>query len=176
MLLLCAKVCVLPVDRLWPVFGVALGFRFFLFFVFCLLFGLLVLQFQSFVIRFDDEYVRYADKLKGKSIHLFWKVFLLDGENTQEYTITEMNSIPQGYKLDNLSSPFEKKIWSEFWSYALQYEKAEQAGIRNAQIEAPGTMFNPGNIYTIHIEHDGGLRIDSAKVPSILKGERIPHD
>jgi hypothetical protein len=34
-------------------------------------------------------------------------------------------------------------------------------GIKNAQIEAPGTKFVPGLIYTIKIEHDGGLRIDA---------------
>jgi hypothetical protein len=47
-------------------------------------------------------------------------------------------------------------------------------GIKNAQIEAPGTVFIPGMLYTIKIEHDGGMRIDAAKLPEVLRGEKIP--
>ena len=44
-----------------------------------------IIQFQSLVIRFDDIFIRHRDKLKGKSAYIFWKVFMLDGKNTQEY-------------------------------------------------------------------------------------------
>ena len=42
-----------------------------------------VIQFQSLVIRFDDARVARGDKLRGRSAYLFWKVFMLEGENTQ---------------------------------------------------------------------------------------------
>ncbi|MFA6282363.1 MAG: hypothetical protein WCY05_07695, partial [Candidatus Omnitrophota bacterium] len=45
------------------------------------------IQFQSLVVRFDDAYVKSGDRLRGKSIYLFWKVFLLDGENTRVYDL-----------------------------------------------------------------------------------------
>jgi len=61
----------------------------------------------------------------------------------------------------------------EFWEYALDSEKSITKGIKNAQIEAPGTKFVPGILYTLKIEHDGGIRIDTAEIPSILKGEKI---
>jgi hypothetical protein len=35
-------------------------------------------------------------------------------------------------------------------------------------------MFVPGTLYTIKIEHDGGMRIDTQSLPVILRGERIP--
>lgn len=132
-----------------------------------------IIQFQSLVIRFDDIKIRQGDKLKGKSAFIFWKVFMLDGKNTQEYEITKMNSIPDGYKVKDLNDPFEAKLWREFWSNALDPVKAEKEGIKNAQIEAPGTMFVPGKLYTIKIEHDGGLRIDVSDLSPILKGEMI---
>ena len=65
------------------------------------------------------------------------------------------------------------KLWEEFWNYALDPKARERSGIKNAQIEAPGSMFLPGTIYTIKIEHDGGLRIDTRPVPEILKGEKV---
>ncbi len=132
-----------------------------------------IIQFQSLVIRFDDRYTRAGDALRGKSIFLFWKVFMLDGKNTQEYEITKVNEIPQGYKIEGLKDKFEKKLWLEFWKYALNPKKDSQQGIKNAQIEAPGTMFIPGIIYTIKIEHDGGLRIDPTVIPQILQGETV---
>lgn len=133
-----------------------------------------IIQFQSLVIRFDDIYIRYGDKLRGKSAYLFWKVFMLDGKDTQEYEITKMYCVPEGYRLNNYKSSFEEKLWKKFWTYALDPKTAKKIGIKNAQIEAPGTMFIPGMLYTIKIEHDGGMRIDAIPLPFILKGERIP--
>lgn len=133
-----------------------------------------IIQFQSLVIRFDDVYVRNGDKLRGKSAYLFLKAFMLDGKNTQEFMITLVNEIPAGYKIEGKNDPFEAQLWKKFWAYALEPKKDQFAGVKNAQIEAPGTLFVPGNLYTIKIEHDGGMRIDVAKLSPILKGEMIP--
>ena len=133
-----------------------------------------IIQFQSLVIRFDDMYVRQADRLKGKSVYLFWKVFMLDGKNTQEYDIAKINKVPRGYKLEAGDNVVETEFWARFWEYALDPRTARSAGIKNAQIEAPGTMFVPGILYTIKIEHDGGLRIDASPLAGILRGEKIP--
>lgn len=132
-----------------------------------------VIQFQSLVVRFDDMHVRGGDALRGKSAYLFWKVFMLQGEKTEEYTITPINSIPDGYKIANATTPVEEKIWQRFWEYALNPEKAKRVGIKNAQIEAPGMVFVPGTLYTLKIEHDGGIRIDAEPLPRILRGEKI---
>lgn len=132
-----------------------------------------IIQFQSLVIRFDDIYIRNGDKLRGKSAYLFLKAFMLDGKNTQEFEITPVNEIPAGYKMEDKVDPFESQLWKEFWAYALDSQKANGSGIKNAQIEAPGTLFVPGNLYTIRIEHDGGMRIDVSQLSPILKGEKI---
>jgi len=132
-----------------------------------------IIQFQSLVARFEDKFVAEGDALRGKSVYLFWKVFCLDGANTKEYVITPVNQVPQGYKIAGARSTFEENIWEEFWDYALNSKKAIKKGIKNAQIEAPGTKFIPGILYTLKIEHDGGIRIDASEIPSILKGERV---
>lgn len=133
-----------------------------------------IIQFQSLVIRFEDIRVRSGDKLRGKSAYLFRKVFMLDGPNTQEYDITKPEEIPGGYRVSGKKEPFEKKLWKNFWKYALDPKSSKDVGVKNAQIEAPGTIFIPGVLYTIKIEHDGGLRIDAQPLPAILQGERIP--
>jgi len=132
-----------------------------------------IIQFQSLVIRFDDIHIRSADLLKGKSAYLFWKVFMLDGEHTREYEISPIGAVPAGYEVFGKADPFETALWKKFWEYALNERSARMVGIKNAQIEAPGTMFVPGRLYTIRIEHDGGLRIDSSPIPPILRGEQV---
>jgi len=132
-----------------------------------------VIQFQSMVIRFDDFYVKKGHPLKGKSAHLFMKAFMLIDKGAETFDITKINEIPSGYEVADVKNNFERKIWQRFWEYALDSEKAGKVGIKNAQIEAPGTKFIPGMIYTIKIEHDGGLRIDTKPVTPILKNEKI---
>ncbi|MDD4956313.1 MAG: hypothetical protein PHH49_05935 [Candidatus Omnitrophica bacterium] len=133
-----------------------------------------IIQFQSLVARFQDPFVRGGDRLRGKSIYLFWKIFMLDGKNTEEYELTALSGVPDGYKLpDDSAGRMEKEIWENFWKCALDPKKAARTGVKNAQIEAPGTLFVPGVVYTIKIENDGGMRIDASPIPAVLKGERI---
>jgi hypothetical protein len=145
-----------------------------------------LIQFQTLVVRFDDRYVEQGHRLKGKSIALFLKAFVLDGANTQEFTITPVydvragrkgrdipeNAVPDGYRVGDPPNYFEREIWSSFWKYALDPERRKQAGIKNAQVEAPGQVFVPGTIYTLLLEHDGGVRIDTRPIPLILKDEK----
>ena len=130
------------------------------------------IQFQSLVVRFDDKFVMAGDQLRGKSVYLFWKAFMLDGKNTTEFAITAAQKVPQGYKIEG-GRGFEEEFWRNFWHYAFDKNAADHAGIKNVQIEAPGAMFIPGYLYTIKIEHSGGLRIDTAPLPAILRGEKV---
>jgi hypothetical protein len=134
-----------------------------------------IIQFQSLVVRFNDEYVKWGDPWRGKSVYLFWKVFMLKGPQTEEFEITPMNEVPEGYKVSSANNIFEQNIWANFWLYALDPGKSKMYGIKSAQIEAPGTKFVPGILYTLKIEHDGGIRIDTSPIPQILKGEAISH-
>ncbi len=132
-----------------------------------------LLQIQSLVVRFDDKFIRNGDALRGKSAALFWKIFYLDGKNTEEFELNKFNEIPEGYRIDGPVSPFERQFWHSFWKLALDPAYAKKMGVKNAQVEAPGTRFVPGMVYTLKIENDGGLRIDAAPIPEVLKGEMI---
>ncbi|MBU9889844.1 MAG: hypothetical protein KTQ49_08265 [Candidatus Omnitrophica bacterium] len=132
-----------------------------------------IIQFQSLVVRFQDKFVEAGDRLRGKSIALFMKAFVLDGPDTQEFEITSASQVPDGYRIEKSVDPYEKTFWEAFWRYALDPAEREAAGVKNAQIEAPGSLFLPGTIYSLVIEHDGGIRIDAKPVPEIMKGEQI---
>ena len=132
-----------------------------------------LIQFQTLVVRFDDKYIEQGNRMKGKSIYLFLKAFVLDGKNTEEMVITPINEIPDGYRVNHPPNYFEKEVWQKFWKYALDPHERSRMGIKNAQIEAPGSVFVPGTIYTLVIEHHGGIRIDTRPIPEILKDEKV---
>jgi len=122
------------------------------------------IQFQALVIRFDDFLVKKGHPLKGKSAYLFMKAFMLTDGGAEVFPITKIDEVPQGYKVAKAKNSFEERLWKRFWEYALSPQKASGVGVKNAQIEAPGTRFIPGMIYTLKIEHDGGLRIDAKPI------------
>lgn len=129
-----------------------------------------VIQFQSLVIRFDDFFVKKGHALKGKSAYLFMKAFTLTDKGAEVFDINKENEIPSGYKVGRAGSRFEESLWRKFWLYALDPKEAKKIGVKNVQIEAPGTKFIPGLLYTIKIEHDGGMRIDAQTLPKIIEG------
>src|SRR3989338_2910603 len=131
-----------------------------------------LIQFQTLVVRFDDKYIEQGHRMKGKSIYLFLKAFVLDGKNTQEFHITSAQKVPDGYRVGNPPTAFEKEIWRRFWKVALEPGERKRFGVKNAQIEAQGSVFVPGTIYTLVIEHDGGIRIDTRPIPEILRDEK----
>ena len=94
-------------------------------------------------------------------------------KGAETFDITKINEIPSGYEVEGAKNNFERRLWRRFWEYALNPVRAGRLGVKNAQIEAPGTRFIPGLIYTVKIEHDGGLRIDSAPLSPILKNEKV---
>ncbi len=132
-----------------------------------------IIQFQSLVIRFDDFLVKSGHPLKGKSAYVFMKVFALNGDRAEVFELNKIAEVPSGYRIEGMDRTLERRLWRKFWDYALDARQAKSVGIRNAQVEAPGTKFVPGVIYTIVIEHDGGMRIDTQELPRILKGERL---
>ena len=132
-----------------------------------------IIQFQAMVIRFDDFYVKKGHPLKGRSAYIFLKAFALTDKGAESFEINRINEVPSGYRVEGTKSSFQRRLWRKFWEYALNAKSAKIAGIRNAQIEAPGTKFIPGMLYTIKIEHLGGLRIDSQQLSPILKGEKL---
>lgn len=131
-----------------------------------------IIQFQSLVIRFDDTYVKAGHPLKGKSAYIFLKAFVLDDGKAESFDINRKYEIPSGYEIEGVSKDFQRRLWRRFWDYALDPDAASRMGVKNAQLEAPGTRFVPGKLYSIKIEHDGGMRIDVQNLPLILKGER----
>jgi len=133
-----------------------------------------VIHFEALVVRLDDRLVMEGE---GRSVHLFRRAFALSPkDNTYEACdINRPDEVPGGYALrsaDREVSEGEARFWRTFWELALDEERRQQAGVKNAQIEAPATRFVPEMVYRLVLEADGGLSIQASPVPAILKSER----
>jgi len=65
--------------------------------------------------------------------------------------ITPRDAVPDGYRISDAPNRFEKEIWSRFWRYALDPNERVRVGIKNAQLEAPGSVLCAWN--DLHFDH-----------------------
>jgi hypothetical protein len=116
--------------------------------------------FDALVIKFVEDAVKEGDPLRGKSLHLFRRVF---GDAQQPRHGEEMSAttdgVPDLYRVSKEPSPFERRLWMYFWKWMDNPELAAQDGVRVAQVEAVAIRPKLGAKYRVTLELDGGLNI-----------------
>lgn len=55
---------------------------------------------------------------------------------------------------------FERQLWSEFWEFANDPQRAAEMGIRAANGEAVSIQVREGKVYSISLRASGGLSIE----------------
>ncbi len=125
---------------------------------------------DALVIKFDDNYVKENDKLRGKSIALFYRVFGDQEKPVDGPRIDQPGHIPDVYRgLDPQVSDFEQGLWSKFWQLADDENLRKQEGVRVAQGEGPWGPFEIGKLYTITLDTNGGLNIRSEMAKGVYR-------
>lgn len=128
--------------------------------------------FDALVLKFDQELVGEGDAIKGKSILLFRRIFGEHQKPSDGAPLDEgADGIPEVYRTGDALLAAEAELWREFWEYANDPEKARAAGVRVAQGEAPYTRMDEGKIYSLSLDHAGGLNIVASPVPAVLMDE-----
>ena len=132
--------------------------------------------FDALVIKFQDTLVAEGDALRGKSIYLFRRVFgnrqAPDEGAPIDDTQTSAASIPSVYRVDENPNPYELRLWNNFWRYANDPTAAAEMGVRVLQGEAVYARMEPGRLYHLKIEADGGINILPGPIPPALAPER----
>jgi hypothetical protein len=126
---------------------------------------------DAMVINFDGKYVESRDPLRGRSIALFTRIFGDKQTPAQAPRIDDPGHIPAIYQgADPKVSEFEQDLWKDFWRLADDEAYRKSMGVRatgGAQGEAVWRPFEPGKLYTITLQHDGGLSITSEPLKGI---------
>ena len=125
---------------------------------------------DALVIKFDRDFVKENDPLRGKSIALFVRMFGDQESPDSGPKIDTPGRIPEVYQgADPRVSEYEQKLWSDFWRLADDEEYRKKYGVRVAQGEGPWGPFEFDRLYTLAIDADGGLNIHPQPLKSIYR-------
>ena len=123
---------------------------------------------DALVVIFDGKYVQERDPLRGRSIALFTRLFGDKQTPEQAHRIDDPSQIPAIYRgADPRVSQFEQELWRDFWRLADDEAYRTSMGVRVAQGDGVWRPFEPGKLYTITLQTDGGLIIQSEPLKGI---------
>ena len=125
---------------------------------------------DALVIKFERDFVKENDPLRGKSIALFVRAF--GDQETPENgpKIDAPGRIPEVYQGANPRvSEYEQELWGKFWKLVEDESERAKYGVRVAQGEGPWGPFSFDRLYTLSIDSDGGLNIRSEPLKGIYR-------
>jgi hypothetical protein len=127
-------------------------------------------HFDALVIKFERDFVKQGDGLRGHSIALFTNVYGDAQSPESGSSIDAPGSIPDIYRdSDPRLSEFEQKLWKDFWELARDPKLREERGVRVANGQGLWGPFEPDRLYTITLESDGGLNMTSEPLKGIYR-------
>jgi len=130
---------------------------------------------DALVIKFDRDFVKQDDPLKGHSIALFKCVYGDLQSPAQGAVIDPPGQVPTIYQnASSKVSDFERSLWADFWRLAEDKDFAASKGVRVAQGEGPWTRIQPDRLYTLTLEAASGLNLTSQPLKGIYR-EALQH-
>jgi len=127
-------------------------------------------HFDAEVIKFNDEYVKEGDPLRGHSIMLFLRVYGAHQAPAEGFAIDEPGHIPQIYRgADPKVSDFEQGLWKEFWTLYNDQAARQTLGISGLHGEGLFGRFDKNHVYTITVRADGGGDIQEAPMDPLYQ-------
>jgi len=127
-------------------------------------------HFDAEVIKFNDEYVKAGDPLRGHSIMLFTRIYGAHQAPADGYVIDEPGHIPQIYRgADPRVSDFEEKLWSHFWDLFNNQAARQTLGVSGLHGEGLFGQFDKNHVYTITVRADGGGDIQESPMDPLYQ-------
>jgi hypothetical protein len=125
---------------------------------------------DAMVIKFDHDFVKQNDPLRGHSIALFTRIYGNHQSPDSGPVIDAPGHIPAIYQgTDPRVSAFETELWAKFWHLADDPQYRHDMGVRVPNGEGPWWPCAPGKVYTVTLDADGGLNVTSEPMEGIYK-------
>lgn len=125
---------------------------------------------DALVIKFEHDFVKTNDPLRGHSIVLFHRLFGDRQKPVDGARIDEPGVIPAVYQdADPKVTSFEKDLWDQFWQLTTDESLRQQKGVRVAVAQSVWGPFEPDRLYTITLEASGGLNMTSEPLKGIYR-------
>lgn len=117
-----------------------------------------VLFVDAWTVKFDAEKVAQGDPLQGRSLVLLRRIYSDRLPPKDGLTIDTPGAVPPGYACSEVGR-FEKQLWENFWSLAMNADKAKAMGVRVAQGEAVYKPVRAGQTYELIVDAVGGMSL-----------------
>ncbi len=125
---------------------------------------------DALVVKFDRDFVKQNDPLRGHSIALFQRLYGNHQSPDQGLTIDVPGQIPGYYQgADPQVTAFETNLWKDFWKLAGDEQYRRRMGVRICNGEGPWWPCDPDKLYTITLESAGGLNVTYEPVKPIYR-------
>ena len=125
---------------------------------------------DAMVIKFQRDFVKKNDPLRGHSIALFTRIYGNHQSPDAGFSVDAPGKIPEYYQgASPQVSAFESGLWTDFWKLAKDSSYRERMGVRVSNGEGLWWPCEADQLYTISIEADGGLNVTSELVKGIYR-------
>jgi hypothetical protein len=125
---------------------------------------------DAMVIKFDHDDVKADDALRGRSIALFTRIYGDQETPASAIQIDQPGTIPEIYRdADPTLAAFELDLWKDFWRLSDDPAYAASKHVRVANGQGVWGMFDPGKLYTLTLEADGGLNLTIQPLKGIYR-------
>ena len=125
---------------------------------------------DALVIKFERDFLKQDDPLRGHSIALFTKLYGDQQSPASAETIDAPGKIPDIYRgADPVVSAFETELWNDFWKLYDDENYRKSQGVRALGGHGVWGPFKPDRLYTLTIENDGGLNMTSEPLKGIYR-------
>ena len=130
---------------------------------------------DALVIKFEQDFVKKGDPLRGHSLVLFHRLYGDYQAPADGFVIDTPGKPPEVYRIPTrtpAASEFESQLWQDFWKLADDEGYRKEKGVKVAMGEGPWTRFYPDKVYTLTLQADGGLSLSSRAMDGIWKEYR----
>jgi hypothetical protein len=128
-----------------------------------------IAYFDTLVIKFEDTYTPVEklplspevlrSHLSKKAIIFFRRVFSEKQKPEDGFALDDPGGAPDIYRVGSKTTPFERKLWRDFWDMANDPKLAASRGVRAAHGQAVYTKLLPGKRYILEQRLMGDLTI-----------------
>ena len=125
---------------------------------------------DAMVIKFQHDFVKQGDHLRGHSIALFTRLYGNHQSPDDGSMIDIAGQVPGYYQgTDSQVSDYEVGLWKDFWKLAKDPVYRDKMGVRVSNGQGLWWPCEADLLYTITIESDGGLNVTCEPVKGIYR-------
>jgi len=114
---------------------------------------------DALVIQFQEDYVAAGDRLRGKSLCLFHRVYGEFEQVSDAALLNDLALVPEAWDDAGQVDPFIAGLWRDFWTLSNDPVACRERGVKVMHGQGVYFMALEPKVYILELENDGGLTL-----------------